>query len=72
LVTKKPKGGYHPKKSSGWGAVAGIIIAFLAALFVLHRGVRYAAMNYRYFNPEIQREMQSPGATEGADWIVEG
>ena len=64
----KPKGGYHPKKTSGWGAVIGIIIAFLAALFMLHRGVRYVAMHYRYFSPEIQHSIRSPEA-EGVDWI---
>ncbi|MCL2566243.1 MAG: hypothetical protein FWE24_10650 [Defluviitaleaceae bacterium] len=68
---EKPKGGYHPKKSSGWGAVIGIIFAFLLALFMLHRGVRHAAMHSMYFAPHIQQNMENPDAVDGMERIVE-
>ena len=60
-----PKGGYHPKKPNGWGAVAGIVVAFLLALLMLHWGVRYVAVNYRYFDPVHRQFMESPSAAEG-------
>jgi len=54
----RPAGGYHPKKTNEWGAVLGILVAFVLALLLLHRGIRFVAINYQYFDAHIQHEIQ--------------
>jgi len=65
---QKPKGGYHPKKSNGWGAVVGILIAFALAMVMLHRGIRYVALNYNYFDGSTQQQMANPNEAAEFDW----
>jgi len=54
IADEKPKGGYHPKKASGWGAAIGAVIALILAIGLGYLGLSYVSDNYEYFDATRQ------------------
>ena len=60
---KKPsaRGGYHPKRTSGWGMIAGTGMALVLGMLLLYANTKvvdYVTNNIQYFNPVIQTEIR--------------